>query len=342
MSLPKWIPASEIGRWQAWLGYRIPHWNHLEHTAAATLVGDRRAIVRVGWDATTAAPAQWHATLFTLTAETPSPDETMRAVQPVKPLGVVLHHEVTSEIPPEAETPPDPRAAAVVALVGAARTSAEKARALERDPRRPREAVARVTRQERMHRERALGAVEAAIHDGLTLREGMLLVPPMVVKPEALRDQAVYALLRRLRATLDSAPNALEWRPSGVAVCEGCTTVFVPRRRATAAYCPNCSKRPAAQVFGTRPLRVGEPQTIRVPELAGTMIVGWKTATIAICPACAEPFVGRVDATMCQRCANRERQRRHRERRRQSASEQQAVGRSDVLGAGEDGRLPLE
>jgi hypothetical protein len=321
MNLPDWIPDSEAGWWRIWLDYRIPHWDRLEREAAKTLTGSRTAVVRVGWDARTSSCAEWHATLFTLECETPSPGETEDAVRPATPAGVLLHHVVASVLPPEAETPPDPRSAELVSLVHAAHAAGETRRALKKDSRCPREAVERVEREADELRERARNAVEAAIRAGLQLRVGMLLVPPVVLKPEALHDQAVYGLLRGLHRSLVVVSNPIDWKPSGVAVCASCTTVFVPRRRTTAAYCGNCSRRPAAEAFGMRALRVGEPQTIRVPDLVGTMIIGWKTKTIAICPGCNDPFVGRSDASRCRRCANRDRKRRQRERQHGAGSE---------------------
>jgi hypothetical protein len=90
---------------------------------------------------------------------------------------------------------------------------------------------------------------------------------------------------------------------------------IVPRRRATGEFCRLCQKRPAEPfVVGQRPLGPDTRQTVRAPKLAGNMILGWRTVTIGLCLGCGAPFIGRRDATACPDCANRSRQRRHRER----------------------------
>ena len=141
--------------------------------------------------------------------------------------------------------------------------------------------------------------------------QGFLLIPPMVVKPAMLADWLSYQALLDLRARLDPR-RAGTWRPEGVAVCRGCTTVFVPRRRRTAEFCGSLERPATREVLGQRSLMPGETRAVRAPELTGNLIVGWKSVTVGMCPECGEPFIGRRDSTTCQSCAPRVRQRRRR------------------------------
>lgn len=317
MSAPLGFPATHRELWARWLGYRIPHWDALERTAASTLTGSQTAKVRVWWDASTGTPAEWHATLFTLTAETPEPERTMAAAREYQPAGVLLHHVLTDDPHPHAAALPDPRPSDLAALVDKAFAARRALAELEGDFRLPAATLECARRASEALVDCARAEVEQAITHGLRARNGFPLVPPMVVKPQMMGDRVLYHLTFALRTAL--APpggDRVPWRPRGIAVCRACTTVFVPRRRTTGEFCPLCRKRPAEPfVVGQRRLEPGTSQIVRAPNLASTLILGWTTTTIGLCPDCEAPFSGRRDATACPDCANRARQRRHRKRR---------------------------
>lgn len=317
MRSPPVFPGSQRELWAAWLGYRVPHWNAFERAAAGTLTGSQSAQVRVWWDATTGAPSEWHATLFTLAAETPEPERTMAAAREYKPAGVLLHHVITDEPHPDAAAAPDRRASDLPTLVDEAFAARRALSELQGDARSPAATLEHASRASETLVDRARAEVEQAITDGLRARNGFPLVPPMVVKPEMMGDWILYQLALALRTALappDGDPTP--WRPRGIAVSRACTTVFMPRRRETSEFCRHCRKRPAERfVVGQRPLEPGTRQTVRAPKLADTMILGWTTRTIGVCPECGTPFTGRRDATACPDCANRARQRRHRRSR---------------------------
>jgi hypothetical protein len=304
--------------WASWLGYRLPHWDALERAAAACLSGAQDARVRVGWDSSTGSPAEWHATLFTLTAETPEPGRVVEAAREYKPAGFLLHHVISDERHPHGGAPPDPRPADLARVsqdaLAARRTVAE----FEADPRCGTAAIEHRRQRSEALVKRARAAAELAITDGLMARNGTLLLPPMVVKPEMAREWLCYRLVLEVRAAL--APvggDPTPWRPRGIAVCRACTSVFVPRGRKTGEYCRLCRKRPAEPfVVGQRPLERGSSQPVRVPKLAGDMVLGWTATTIGMCPDCGTPFASRRDATACPDCASRVRQRRYRSRLR--------------------------
>lgn len=300
--------------WRRWLGWRYPHYDQMEDEASGTLTGAATAVVRVGFDASAECAADWHVTLFTRTRQTPDPPATFAAALRWKPIGMILHHVVTDGESLHERAPHDPRPGEIVQAVEQARSAVEAAWSAKTDGRVPTMAMDRLERLAAVRMSEGRALVEAAIVDGLLARQGFLLVPPMIVRPHMLDDYRLYLFALAVRAGLDVAPRAeaCAWRPSGVAVCAACTTVFV-RRRPVATHCRLCSKRPAiAEVIGQRPLSDGQRQTVRVPDRVGNMIVGWKTTTVGLCPICGAPFSGRRDATTCPQCSNRERQRRYR------------------------------
>ena len=264
-----------------------------------------------------APPAEWHATLFTLANETLDPERAIAAAREYKLAGVLLHHVITDEPHSDAVVPPDPRPLELALLVDKAFRARRAYAAFKDDQRSSAAALGRKRRMFEALVDRARADVEQAITDGLRARDGFLLVPPMIVKPEMMSDWVVYNLALVLhRGLVPAAGDPVVWRPEGVSVCRACTMVFVPRRRQTGDFCRLCRKRPAEPfVAAGRPLEPGTRQTVRVPRLAGTMILGWKTTTIGLCPDCGAPFTGRRDATACSDCANRARQRRHRRSR---------------------------
>ncbi|HWT95387.1 MAG TPA: hypothetical protein VN238_20490 [Solirubrobacteraceae bacterium] len=315
--LPNFADQTQV--WTRWLGYRLPHYDDLARKVQPTLTGTRRAVVRVGFNGTTGTDAQWHITLFTLRNETPDPGHTRAVAEPLTPLGMLLHHVVTSRPSRREQLPEDPRPAAAADLLTHAFAARKKLARAQTDQRVTARTLDRLHRSTRALADEATSAAERAIDDGLRAREGMFLVPTMVMEPAMLTDWIDWHAVRLYRAAAAGIAfdHAFVWRPRGIAVCQSCTTVFVPRRRESATYCRLCSKRPAEPfVLGQRPIGPGQSQTVRVPELAGSMVVGWKTTTVGLCSACGKPYHGRRDATTCSACANRARQQRHRERRK--------------------------
>ena len=181
----------------------------------------------------------------------------------------------------------------------------------------PSETDARLTRPKEVERALRAGRLRTAdrirraagddldsiIRDGLVLREGSLLVPPMVLEPAMALDALTYEALVVWREQIHPDPQeAIEGAPS---VCRGCTHVFRPGgRKRRAAYCRTCAKRPPPlSVFGfpAIDMRVltnrGKPpdgymdQPIRKPKLSGRRIVGWGTARILRCEECRKAFV---------------------------------------------------
>jgi len=214
MSLPAAFPSTGRELWVAWLGYGNPYWDAVERAAAGTLIGSQSARIRVCWNATTGAPAEWHATLFTLAAETPDPERTVRATGEYKPAGVLLHHVITDEPHPEAAAPPDPRPADIAARVGEAFAARRALAALDGDPRSPATALVHARSEREVRVAPARVAVEQAINDGLRARAGFLLVPPMIVKREMMGDWIAYQLLLALRRALAPPDGDREASPS--------------------------------------------------------------------------------------------------------------------------------
>lgn len=312
------IYALDAARWRRWLGWRYPHYDEMAEDAARTLTGDATAIVRVGFDASTESVSEWHVSLFTRTLQTPDPAATFAAALRWKPIGMILHHVITSGGSMHERAPRDPRPNEIARAVAHARSALTAARTAKADDRTPATSVDRAELRAAARMSEARRLVEQAITDGLLARRGFLLVPPMIVKPDMLDDCRLYMFALAVRAQLDRRPlaEAWSWRPRGVAVCRSCMIVFLPRRRSVAERCRLCSKREAfPEVIGQRSLADGERQTVRVADLAGNVIVAWKTTTVGLCPGCGTPFMGRRDATSCGTCSNRLRQRRHRERR---------------------------
>ena len=311
------LPRTPASIWERWLGWRYPHYDAMESRAAATLSGTRFSVVRVGWDGSRRVAAEWHVTLFTLTTETESPEQTIAAVRDTKPAGMVLHHVMTKRPSRLAATPPDPRAALLTAEIIAAMKARHRFVEATEDPRAVPSVIAARRRAVATRLGHARTAAAEAITDGLLKRVGFPLRPLALIKPSMLEDWILYELALGLRSQLALEHESIPWRPEGVAVCESCALVFRPRRRRTAALCDFCQGRDVEpQVFGERPFVRGELQTFRVPKLHGNLLVGWKTASVGLCTECGEVFVAqRRDAEACTACTNRLRQRRFRARR---------------------------
>ena len=315
------LPQTPVQWWERWLGWRWPHFDAMETHAAKTLTGSKSAVVRVGWNGTQGVAQDWHMTLFTRKAETPSPTETVESLRDVRPAGMVLHHVMTVRPSTLAATPPHPLAAPLTAEILAAMRARQRLCEVSSDPRAAPAAVAKLRASVESQLDAARARTEEAITEGLLRREHFPLKPVAVIQPSMLEGVLTYALLLDLRRQLMLEPEPIAWRPDGVAVCDACGIVFRPRRRRTAALCQLCHGRDLpSQVFGLKPLVLGELQTFRAPKLLGNMIVGWKTASMGICSECREPFVAqRRDAEACPSCTNKLRQRRHRARRADAA-----------------------
>ena len=308
--------------WQRWLGWRYPHYDRMEDDAAATLLAGERAVVRVGFNGALRTPAEWHVTLFTPRRATPCSADTVAAASRMKPAGTVLHHVMTDAPTGEELTPADPLGVQIVVAVAAAGAAAHAARAASADLRTPRTVADRAAWRATERAADARSLVEAGVVAGLRARWGFPLVPAAVVKPAMLLDWRVYEFALALRARLEvrRSGEPSGWQPHGVRVCEACTIVF-STQRADARHCHLCRCRPAVpHVLGERPWTRGERQTVRAPQLVGSVITGWRSITLGVCDACGEPFMGRSDARSCRSCSNALRQRRHRAARRGRAS----------------------
>lgn len=139
----------------------------------------------------------------------------------------------------------------------------------------------------------ALGAILAA---GLERREGRLLLPPAVARPDAALDYIIWRVLSAARRGLGGDAGRLR-------VCESCSLVFEPRgRKRKVRFCPPCGRsesvRPVPGVLGLPPWD-GRP--VRVPRLDGRVIVGWDRAYWRACATCGDEFwATRADHVLCE------------------------------------------
>lgn len=319
------LPRTPEEVWDRWLGWRLPHFDVMEERAATTLSGSKFSAIRVGWDGSRRAPADWHMTLFTRTRETEDPARTLAAISDVKPAGYVFHHVMTIRPSRCARAPRHPGAATITRQIHTAMKARKDYLALAQDPRVATPRLAAIRRSVADQLDEARLATEAAITDGLIKRTHFTLRPTAVIRPSMLENWILYGFLLELRLQLMLDPEPIPWRPEGVAVCETCAMVFKPRRRRTAALCDFCRDGGVErQAFGDSPLVPGELQTFRAPRRNGNLLLGWRTASMGFCPECGEVFVAqRRDAQACEKCSNKLRQRRLRERRsRRSADDQ--------------------
>jgi hypothetical protein len=171
-------------------------------------------------------------------------------------------------------------------------------------------------------RARAQRALEPIIARGLVRRMGRFVAPPAIVKPEMLKDWVIWRTLRlayeSLGGEVSEVPCELWGEHFQLVVCDSCSAVFRPARRARqASRCHLCRHRPAAAALGSpetlRALAAGQPITIRVPERIGNVVSSWKLKTLIRCPECREPAFVRSGATTCGKPACRSRRRRRHE-----------------------------
>jgi hypothetical protein len=201
-----------------------------------------------------------------------------------------------------------------------------RVRRTRKDPRVP--AESETMRKLMVELERRASDVRAMLDrdfaDGLRRRVGTYIAPQAVVElyPHDADAMLAFALVRDLRRAVTEGlprPAATVYRapepatlamtasemPSGLAVCEGCTIVFEPRRKAHARYCRRCDKRPPTRAsFLTRVPAPGKSVALRVPELApGEWLEGlerWRTIQVARCAECRHLFTPtRKDAVIC-------------------------------------------
>jgi hypothetical protein len=168
-------------------------------------------------------------------------------------------------------------------------------------------------------RARARRALEPIIARGLVRREGQFVAPPAIVKSEMLKDWVIWRTLRLAYEHMGGDISEVQCELWGerfqLVVCESCSAVFRPVRRARqASRCHLCRHRPAAAALGSpetlKALAAGQPVTIRVPERVGNVVTSWKLKTLIRCPECREPAFVRSGATTCGKPACRSRRRR--------------------------------
>jgi predicted RNA-binding Zn-ribbon protein involved in translation (DUF1610 family) len=186
----------------------------------------------------------------------------------------------------------------------------------------------------------ARAALDRDFEDGLRRRIGTWIAPQAVVDlyPRDGDDMIAFALVRDLRrAVTPSLPPAAVLStasaptkhalldltsvemPQGIAVCEGCTIVFEPQRKAYARHCPRCGKRaPTRASFLERDPEPGETVPVRVPELERGKwlhdgLKRWRTVYFGRCIECRRPFTAtRKDKKYCgdgERCGQKHRRR---------------------------------
>ena len=110
-------------------------------------------------------------------------------------------------------------------------------------------------------RARAGADLDQIIAAGLRHREGQLLVPVAVVKPELGLDAVTYEMLLEWRRKVHPSPG--DGIPDAPCVCEGCTHIFRPRGRKTRAHYALC-------VQSDRPLRTcSDSRTKWLPRMDG-------------------------------------------------------------------------
>lgn len=163
-------------------------------------------------------------------------------------------------------------------------------------------------------RARAGADLDQIIAAGLRHREGQLLVPVAVVKPELGLDAVTYEMLLEWRRKVHPSPG--DGIPDAPCVCEGCTHIFRPRGRKTRArYCSLCAKRPPSKNVLGFPNQMASTdgwmdRPLRAPVLFGNAITGWRSVRIRRCRECGDPFIceratGRYCSPACRKRAAR-------------------------------------
>lgn len=202
--------------------------------------------------------------------------------------------------------------------------------------------LAGIDRELERRAKNARDVLDRAFEDGLRLRLGKQIAPEATaigVHPRDSLDMVAFAVLRELRRwvtpelrapwmaqlrevfelehgvqTLPTVKTKL-WLlnivpaelPPGIAVCEGCTVVFEPRRKAYARYCcKRCERLPRAPFLVRDPEPRGREDTpdsvpVRVRKPDGHD----GTAYVGCCAGCASYFTTRrKDAVYCdEACA---------------------------------------
>lgn len=168
-------------------------------------------------------------------------------------------------------------------------------------------------------RAKARQALEPIIARGLVRRHGRFLAPPAIVEPTLLKDWTIWIALRLAYDRLGGDVSEVQCEHWGerfqLIVCDSCSAVFRPARRARqASRCHLCRHRPAAAALGSpetlKALAAGESVTIRIPESVGNVVTSWRYKALIRCPECREPAFVRHGATTCGKPACRSRRRR--------------------------------
>ncbi|HXV04591.1 MAG TPA: hypothetical protein VFP23_01650, partial [Solirubrobacterales bacterium] len=90
----------------------------------------------------------------------------------------------------------------------------------------------------------ALNAVDEVLGKGLLAREGMLVRPVAIVKPEMIDDFIAWEFMKmnlRLLGGVKFWPPGWTPKTKPLSVCDGCTAVFRPARKRSARFCRLCS-----------------------------------------------------------------------------------------------------
>lgn len=205
----------------------------------------------------------------------------------------------------------DQQARRAASAVTAYFRSLDARRAIVRDHRAPAGSREAADRTLMAARHAAIYALEPVVLAGLERRELTWIAPSAVVPgSSAAADVVAWGFVRLVLRLL-----AVDG-PREICVCEACTLVFRPARKAQSRYCRLCAKRPAAPPLGAGhpPIqRAGDRATVRAPILAppgSRIVVGWRNVTVGKCAECGEPFSGRADTVTCSAGCRKRRARR--------------------------------
>jgi hypothetical protein len=155
-----------------------------------------------------------------------------------------------------------------------------------------------------------LAKVEVIVDAGLERREGKLIEPVMPVpgRPELLDDYIAWETIK-LQLGLFPIPKWESGSPktSPLSICDGCSVVFRPRRKAAARWCPLCQhKRPAPSLGRVKlPTSPGETVQVRSVKSQGHVLTGWGVRTIGLCTECEQLMIGSANRRRCDRCDGR-------------------------------------
>jgi hypothetical protein len=169
---------------------------------------------------------------------------------------------------------------------------------------------------------RARTLLEPLVARGLLRRAGRFIEPLVIVKDEQLAGLRAWEALRGAYEAVGGCVRDIRHDVGTMSftllVCERCTAVFAPRRRAAdARYCQSCAKsgRELAPPLGARgPETLGEKGSVvvRAPVArVGNVVLSLRNVTVSRCVECGELIHGRADKLVHSKsaCSSR-RQRR--------------------------------